>query len=198
MCARPMRHFSRKRTVVGTRALSRRSGSLGPLRRQIQFAAGRPDQRRPDQRGRHAHLTIARLAQRPAVLPLDADRVRALLGKASIVERQDAAAVGNQRVQARPDRRHRPGRVGDEVLQRLVGARIAQAPMHRLHGLALAVVDEARQVATRRIALDTRPKQAANWSANCPKRCRTARASASVTNAIVENSGHSYKIRNIG
>ena len=27
MCARPIRHFSRKRTVVGTRALSRRSGS---------------------------------------------------------------------------------------------------------------------------------------------------------------------------
>jgi hypothetical protein len=42
----------------------------------------------------------------------------------------------------------------DEVLQRLVRPRVAQPAMHRLHRLAGAVVDETRQIATRRIPLD--------------------------------------------
>ena len=60
-------------------------GILGPLPGEIQLAAGGPDEG-ADQRGRHANLTIARLAQRAAVLPFDADRVRALFRKAGVVD----------------------------------------------------------------------------------------------------------------
>ena len=40
------------------------------------------------------------------------------------------------------------------MLQGLVGDRVAQAAMHRLHGLPLAVVEEPFDVLTGRVALD--------------------------------------------
>ena len=40
------------------------------------------------------------------------------------------------------------GRIGDEVLQRLVTARVAQAPMHRLHGLPFAIGEERVEILT--------------------------------------------------
>jgi hypothetical protein len=45
--------------------------------------------------------------------------------------------------------------MGDEVLQRLVVDRVAQASMHRLHRLPFAVVEEAFEVLTGGMALDT-------------------------------------------
>jgi serine/threonine protein phosphatase PrpC len=43
--------------------------------------------------------------------------------------------------------------VRDEVLQRVVGERIAQPSMHRLHGRALAVVEQSVEILRRRVAL---------------------------------------------
>jgi len=63
----------------------------------------------------------------------------------------------------------------DEVLQRLVVARIAQAPVHRLHRLPLAVVEEPvdvlRRGLTLRLPAETRAEpveEQAQSSQQCP------------------------------
>jgi len=85
---------------------------------------------------------MANLAERPAVLPLHPGRLRALLREAGVVERQDARADRHDGAQLRPDARGVPRRVRDEVLQRLIVARVAQAAVHRLHRFPLAVVEQ--------------------------------------------------------
>ena len=45
------------------------------------------------------------------------------------------------------------GRICDELLQGLIADRVAEPSMHRLHGLALAVVEESFEVLTGRRAL---------------------------------------------
>ena len=59
----------------------------------------------------------------------------------------------HDRAQLRPDARGVPRRVRDEVLERLIVARIAQAPVHGLHRLPLAVVEQAVDVLGRGLAL---------------------------------------------
>src|SRR5262249_15866659 len=46
-----------------------------------------------------------------------------------------------------------PRRIGDEVLEGLVAGGVAQASMHRLHGLPLAVVEQPVEILARRLAL---------------------------------------------
>ena len=43
----------------------------------------------------------------------------------------------------------------DEALQGLITTRVAQPAMHRLHGLALAVVEERVEILARRFPLGT-------------------------------------------
>ena len=167
-------HVAQGNPPLRTKAHRRRHPGLvaalgigGPLRGKIDLATGRPHQRRTDQRGRHADLTVAGLAQRAAVLPFHADRLRALFGKARIVDGQDAPAFRNPCAQARPHRPRGPRRIGNEMLQRLIAAGVGQPPMHRLHGLARAVVDKAGQVATGRVALDTSAETASELVSEC-------------------------------
>src|SRR5207244_2020674 len=55
---------------------------------------------------------------------------------------------GHHRAQVRPDVRRVPGGMRDEVLERLILAWIAQPAVHRLHGLPLAVVEQAVEILT--------------------------------------------------
>ena len=89
----------------------------------------------------------------PQYLPLHARGLRALLGKARIVDREDARSEGHHGAQLRPDACGLPRRMRDEVLQRLVVARITQASVHRLHRLPLAVVEQPVDVLRRGLAL---------------------------------------------
>ena len=96
---------------------------------------------------------IADFAERAAILALDADRSRALFREPRVIERQHARARRHERPQVRPHPLGLPRRMRDEMLRRLVVAGIAQLPMHGLHGLPLAVIEERVQVATRRVPL---------------------------------------------
>jgi hypothetical protein len=87
-------------------------------------------------------LAIADLPERATVLPLHAGRLRTLLREARVVDREDALAEGHDGAQLRPDARRLPRRMRNEVLERLIVARIAQTPVHRLHRLPLAVVEQ--------------------------------------------------------
>jgi hypothetical protein len=124
-----------------------------PLARQIQLEAERPREILAHEDRRHRDLAIGHLAPRAAVLSLHADRVFALFRKTRVVERENASAHRDRRPQARPHGRRLPRRVRDEMLQRLVADRIAQPPMHGLHRLPLAVVEEGFEILTGRLAL---------------------------------------------
>ena len=80
-------------------------------------------------------------------------RGRALFGEACAVENQDAAAFGHHRAQPFPRQVGPPRRMRDEVLQRLIRARIAQPRPHRLHRFPATVVEQTRHIATQRAAL---------------------------------------------
>ena len=95
---------------------------------------------------RDRHLAIADLPERPAVRALHADGVRPLLGKTRVVKGEDAGPGRHLRPQVRPYATGIPRRMGDEVVERLVARRVAQPSVHRLHGLALAVIEEPVQV----------------------------------------------------
>lgn len=113
-----------------------------------------------DQRRRDRDLTIPDLAQRPTILPLDTDRRLALFREARIVDRENPAADRQVFAQAAPEGPHLPRRMGDEVLQSLVVPGIAQPAMHRLHRLALAVVEQPAHIPTRIRALRASSKAA--------------------------------------
>ena len=74
-------------------------------------------------------------------------------GKARAVENEDARAIGNRGAQVAPHGVGRPRRIGDEMLERLIGARIADALQHRAHRLAAAVAQQPEQIAAKRAAL---------------------------------------------
>lgn len=130
-----------------------------PLLREIELQRQRPRQPVRPQRARHRHLAIGHFAHRATVLPRDADRVSSLFGKARLVQQQQPRPHRHHLAQPLPERRRRPQRMGDEVLQPLVGAGIGEAAVHGLHRLPLAVVEQAFDVATGIAALDT-PAQA--------------------------------------
>ena len=96
---------------------------------------------------------LATLPKRAAVLPRDGDRASALLGKTRAVENQHAAALRNHRAELSPDALGAPGRMRDEVLKRLIRARIGDALEHRAHRLAPTVAQQPEQIATKRAAL---------------------------------------------
>ncbi len=98
-------------------------------------------------------MAVADLAERAAVLPLHARRLRSLLGKARVIDRQDAGPGGDARAQLAPDPRRVPRRVGDEVLEGLIVARVAQPAVHGLHRLALTVPKEPVDILRGRVAL---------------------------------------------
>ena len=85
--------------------------------------------------------------------PPHANRVPSLLREPRIIDGENAGAHGHDGAQVRPDALGIPRRMRDEVLQRLILARIAQPAMHRLHGLALAVVEQAVEILAGRVPL---------------------------------------------
>jgi hypothetical protein len=132
-----------------------------PLGRQIQIDRQGPRPAGVDQDTRDRHLTVADLAQRAAVLALDTDRVPAWLRQSRVVDRQHAAADRDLRTQLRPYAAGLPRRIGHEVLERLIAARITQVPVHGLHRLSLAVVEQAFDVLTGRRPLRAAAEAAA-------------------------------------
>ena len=129
-----------------------RAGALllvaGPTLGEIQLQRGQPRQSLRDQRSGDRDLAIGDLAQRTAVLPLRADRRGSLLRESRVVDRQHAAPRRNHLAQPPPERANLPGRMGNEVLQALIGPRIAQPTVHRLHRLPVAVAEKPLQVPT--------------------------------------------------
>ncbi len=96
---------------------------------------------------------FAILPSAPQVLAGDAHRRGPLLRKARPVEDQDPRPIGHDLAEPLPDRLGVPRRVGDEMLERLIGAGVAEARPHRLHRLARAVAQQPGHVATQRAAL---------------------------------------------
>lgn len=104
-------------------------------------------------------LAVGLFPQRPAVLPLDPDRVRALLGKGHISDEGDPRGAGEGGSQvgavATQDRPFVPGALADELLGRLFGigadqaVRQGDAVGEGLDALALAVAEEALEVDAR-------------------------------------------------
>ena len=145
--ARAIRHLSRNGTCRGIRAWARRSSATHVCGRynsnevnQGQFAG--------QQCRRHRDLAIGHLAQRAAILALLADRRGTLLRQPRVIDRQDAGPHRHHLAQPAPERARFPRRMGDEVLQALIRARVAQPPVHRLHRFAVAVVQKALEVPT--------------------------------------------------
>lgn len=141
-----------------------RGGNLGPRACggrqprvwQIQPRAQQPCARARPQRDGHRRLTIGDLAQRATILPGDAHRGGALFGKAGAVEDQHTATLGHDRPQACPQRLGVPRRLADEVLERLVAARLAEPRPHRRHRFAATVAQHAQDIPTHRAPLRPR------------------------------------------
>ena len=128
-------------------------GIVHPHGRQIQVPREGPRAPVGDQRTRAGDLAIPDLSQRAAVLAVHPDRVRPLLGKARVIDRQDPRAHRHGRPQLRPHAGRVPRRMRDEVLEGLIRAGITESAMHRLHRLPFAVVEQAVEIPTDRLAL---------------------------------------------
>jgi hypothetical protein len=134
-------------------------GIVCPALRQIEPVGDR--QARVIARNRQAHrdLAVVLLAELPAILPRHADRIRALLREAGVVDDpgSDRSLSLDDRQHLRPhDRKHgfiRPIRFRHEVMQRLMcglhPTRL-QPRRHRLHALALARQDQSRAISLER------------------------------------------------
>jgi hypothetical protein len=131
-----------------------------PFLRQIEHRAEAPRPHAGPERGRHRDLAIGDLAQRPTVLPRDADRRWPLFGKARAVEDQHAAAFGEHGAQPTPDAVRIPRGMGNEMLERLGGDRLGHPRQHGLHRLSLAVAEHAVDVRPQRHQLSTMAKAA--------------------------------------
>ena len=104
--------------------------------------------------GPDAERVIRDLALQPAVLPRDPHRVPPLLEECGGIQDQEPLPLWQHLPHPAPHAPGAPGRVGNEVMERLIRPRFGDSRQHRLHGLAGTVVHEACQIATRRIALD--------------------------------------------
>ena len=133
---------SRGRRNAGLRTLTRGQPRLG----QIQGGAQEPGPRARPQRDRDRRLAIRDLAARAGILAGDADRRRALFRQACAVENQHAAPLRHRHAQPCPHRLGVPRGMRDEMLKRLIGARIAQARPHRFHRLAATVTQYANHI----------------------------------------------------
>jgi hypothetical protein len=98
-------------------------------------------------------LAIGHFAQRAAVLARDADRVSPLFRETRRIENQHARTLRQARPQLAPDAYGTPGRVRDEVLERLIRAWIVHTFEHRAHRLPATVAQQSEQVAPKRPAL---------------------------------------------
>ena len=121
-----------------------------PFLGQIEGGADAPRAHAGPQRGRHRHLAIGNLAERPTVLARHPDRRGPLFGKTRAVEDEDAAAFGQHRSQPPPDAVRLPRGMRDEVLERLIGDRLGHPRQHRLHRLPLAVAEDALHIRPQR------------------------------------------------
>jgi hypothetical protein len=105
---------------------------------------------------RDGHLAVGLLAERPAILPLDPDRVLPLLGEGHVVDQEHALGAGERPGQRRPvpaqDRSFVPRALVDELLEGLLGVLAGQpgregdAAGQRLDTLAVAVEQEPLEV----------------------------------------------------
>src|SRR5205807_2102180 len=95
--------------------------------------------------------TVETPAEAAAVPALDPSSV-CLRGDTRVVERQDATPNPDPRAQPPPRRRRVPRRIGDEMLQYFLVARVAERFMQALHRLALAIVKQCVEILTGRLA----------------------------------------------
>jgi hypothetical protein len=148
-----------------------------PLLREIQQRPRQPGTRARPQGSGHRNLAIRNLAERPTILPRDADRMDTLFGKTRPVDDQHAAALGQHLEQPSPDPIRVPGRVRDEMLKRLIGDRLRDAGQHGLHRLPIAVAEQPVHVRAQREPLRTTAEAAlkrfepANQALNMRSRC---------------------------
>ena len=136
-------------------------GIRGPLARQVEAHVDRPGQRPLGIMAGDGDLAVAGFAQRARVLALHPGRRAALLGKAGIVEDQDAVPLGGQRQQvreARPvERLLVPGQRGQEMLQPLLGG-AGDDGGQRVAVLVGVLGEESRAVAFQRPGTGALPK----------------------------------------
>jgi len=128
-------------------------GVARPRLGQIEQGTHRPRALSRPQRGGDRDLAIRHFAQRAAVLARRPDRMGTRLGKARLVEDQNAGALGDLRSQPAPHDLGLPRRVRDEVLEGLIRGRLADAREHRRHRLARAVAQQPVDVLAQRRVL---------------------------------------------
>ena len=156
-----------------------------PIFGEVQRHAERPRPLLRPQHGSDRHLAIGHLADGPAILTRHPDRVLALFEPARVVDDQDAAAHRHALQQALPYRCHVPDRMRDEVLQRLIMARVGDAREHGLHRFPATVAQHALHVPAQRqrlrrmmetvVELLQPPEQATNARPRSPvEHCRAA------------------------
>ncbi len=109
---------------------------------QIKVRAHQPGAFAIPQSSRDGDLTVADLAQRSRVLARHPHGFLSLFGETRIVENQDALTFRKDGQELTPHRRCFPRRMGHEVLEGLIGSRVQQTRVHRLHRLAGAVVQQ--------------------------------------------------------
>ena len=127
--------------LLGHTGLGPARSIVDPLLRQVEPMRHRQARVIVDQRQRHGHLAVVLLAELPAVLPRDADRMAALLRKACVVD--DPCADGTMPLDARQHHlahlgEHllvRPLSLADEMQQRLMLRRRSLRRRHRRHRL---------------------------------------------------------------
>ena len=81
-----------------------------------------------------------------------------MLRNARAVDDQQAFALGQDRPQPSPDLVGTPRRIGDEMLNRLVGPGLGDARQHRFHRLARAVAEQPLHVPAQRHLLGAMPE----------------------------------------
>ena len=146
------RHFSWKRSVLGIRARCRASSvshSWG-----IYNAAPSIHARTPVQSAAvTATWQLATLPSVPQYCRATATERRPCFGKLVPSRISTPLRSGITARSWRQTRSALHGRIGDEVLKRLIRARIADALEHRAHRLPATVAEQTDQIATKRAAL---------------------------------------------
>jgi inactivated superfamily I helicase len=84
------------------------------------------------------------------------------------------------------------------MLQGLIRRRIAQAAMHRLHGLPLAVVEQPVEIPSRRLALRPPTEADAELIDKRPEALQDLAGVAIVHARYRRESGSSVQVRNLG
>ena len=120
----------------------------GPSLRQIQSPAQNRISLLAHMMETHRHLTIARFAQRPGVLPIHTHGILALFGKPGVVHypgRIGFQLRGHPLSQPRPDFLPLPRALPDELLHRL-HIPIRQAGRHRPDRLSFPVLQQTAHI----------------------------------------------------